>query len=165
MTNTVRDHLVFEQHYGCADDWPPSNAAGFIAWLQAKLMLVPEEYRESAGLEIEPAEVGDSDLCIRLYWDRPQTEEEAAAARKAGRDRLRDMWVRDYGATNVCLVMSDEIVSVERLRELVRAAPRGLAIISTAMGIPPHQVVSLAEQGQLLKSDIFRALATWRVPE
>ena len=45
---TVFSSEQFEYNSG----WPPSDALGFIQWLQDKINQIPPEYRDSAQIEL-----------------------------------------------------------------------------------------------------------------
>lgn len=40
----------FEQY---SEDWPPENAAGFMAWFEDRLAEIPEDCRQTASIEID----------------------------------------------------------------------------------------------------------------
>lgn len=74
QTKIIRKRV--EQYY---PDWPPSDAAGAIAWFQAKLDAVPAEFRETAKIEIDvTSEHGTSYATIEFSYVRPETDEEEA---------------------------------------------------------------------------------------
>jgi hypothetical protein len=64
-----------EQYDG---QWPPRGAADFIAWFQAHLASIPEQYRHSAQVEVDS--VGgyeDSHYArIEITFKRPETDDE-----------------------------------------------------------------------------------------
>lgn len=71
---------VFEKgQYG--DEWPPEAAADYIAWFQAKVAQIPEEYRAAARIEIESDEgyEGSHYGTITISYWRVETDEEVAA--------------------------------------------------------------------------------------
>lgn len=68
------------KEYDSQKDWPPSNAVEFIKWFQGKLDLIPEEYRNVASIDLETHTSYDSsEIEIDIYYDRPETAQEAAA--------------------------------------------------------------------------------------
>lgn len=75
VTVTVFDG---EQHNG---DWPALRLVDAIAWFQAKLAEIPEEYRAEARCEIDSSS-GYEDCHyghILISYCRPETDEELAA--------------------------------------------------------------------------------------
>lgn len=61
-------------------EWPPEDAAGFLAWLQEKLSKIPPEHMASAKVEIDSASSYEDSHYASLeitYW-RPETDEEMA---------------------------------------------------------------------------------------
>lgn len=75
----VREDLIDVQLYD--GDWPPSDLVGAVAWLQAFLDKVPEEWRANVSFEI--GSVGSWEdthyPTIRIGWWRPETDDEWAA--------------------------------------------------------------------------------------
>jgi hypothetical protein len=71
MTHYRTEHLTFERYI----NWPPSKATDFIAWMQAKVSEIPEQFRDSATIDFH----GDEDRGdeITLKWKRPEAPEEA----------------------------------------------------------------------------------------
>lgn len=58
-------------------EWPSGNASKFVEWFQSLLNDVPEEYRDSARIEITTREkYGDIVSVIRLTYCRPETDKE-----------------------------------------------------------------------------------------
>ena len=78
MSMIVTERMSFTQ-YG--DEWPPEDAMGFIAWVQAKVDEIPERYRNTATIEFD----GDPECCgneIKIEWKRHETAEDAEKRRK-----------------------------------------------------------------------------------
>lgn len=73
MTHYRIEYLAFERDW---TEWPPEKATDFIAWLQAKLSEVPEQYRDSATIDFHGDPDADGDK-ITIEWKRPETPEEA----------------------------------------------------------------------------------------
>jgi hypothetical protein len=91
MNKTV---AVFEGEQFDGDDWPtpgyPATLVGCIAWFNAKLQLIPEEYRDEARCEVSSRSSyyeGGNHGYIRIEYDRPETDVEAAEREAAERDR------------------------------------------------------------------------------
>ena len=79
-------------------DWPEGSLVEVIAWFQAKLESIPEEYRASAKCEIasEGGYDGDHTPCIRITCSRPETAAETVAreareAERAATTRAREL--------------------------------------------------------------------------
>lgn len=81
-------------------DWPPDDAAGALAWFQAKLADVPLEFRSTARIEIDSEEsYGSSKATIEISYTRQETDEEeaqreqqaAALAERRRADELRTL--------------------------------------------------------------------------
>jgi hypothetical protein len=73
-----------EQH---DEDWPPDTGAhAFLAWFQRKLLHVPQEFWASAIIEIGGA---DGYGTIKIYYRRPETDEEAATRAAKRQHRLK----------------------------------------------------------------------------
>jgi hypothetical protein len=51
-------HLIASSDGG---DWPPANAALFLKWLSDRLSDIPDEYRDSARIEIDTFICGDDE--------------------------------------------------------------------------------------------------------
>ena len=65
-----------EQYDG---DWPPNDAAGFLAWVQAKIDDVPQEHRNTLRIELDSTSRYDSAYAtIEFSYERPETDEEEA---------------------------------------------------------------------------------------
>ncbi len=54
-----------------ADDKPPADAPGFLAWFVEKLSQIPGEHRDSATVLLEPG-------YLHIFYHRPESEEEVA---------------------------------------------------------------------------------------
>lgn len=60
-------------------DWPPTDAVGALAWLQAKLDDIPAEFHGGAKIEFDSAIRYDSNYAtIEFSYVRPETDEEEA---------------------------------------------------------------------------------------
>ena len=58
-------------------DWPPEDAAGAVAWFQAKIFDVPAEFRSGARIDIDSEEsYGSSEATIEFSYARPETDDE-----------------------------------------------------------------------------------------
>ncbi len=65
------------EEYGSQKDWPSSNAVEFVKWFQAKLDLIPAEYRNMAFIDLASHTSYDSsEIEIDIYYGRPETAEE-----------------------------------------------------------------------------------------
>ncbi len=75
MSKTVREYLIYD---GRANDVPEDlNSIG--QWASDLLEDIPDKFRSSARLEIE-SESGDESchhISIQVYYERPETQEEA----------------------------------------------------------------------------------------
>ncbi len=97
-TKTV---VVFdkEQYDG---EWPPTDAAGALAWFAAKVAEVPAEFRHTAKIEIEGVTSYDSGYArILITYRRAETAEEVSARKQqedAEVDRLRAQELRTLAA-------------------------------------------------------------------
>src|SRR3989442_328148 len=71
-------------------EWPPQNGPRFVAWFQARLDSVPEEFRGNVQIEVGSVSgYEDSHYArIEIYYDRPPTEAEVRA-RKADAENRR----------------------------------------------------------------------------
>ena len=81
---------VFDQEQ-CDGEWPPSDAAEFVAWFDGKISEIPGEYMSSANIEIDCASGYEctSYARIQIYYDRPETDSEMAS-REAGELRRKE---------------------------------------------------------------------------
>ena len=72
------------KHIGQYDDeWPPEDAAGFMAWFHKRLDDVPPEHRATARIEIYSEEnYGSSKATIEFSYTRPETDEEEAERKR-----------------------------------------------------------------------------------
>jgi len=57
-----------------SSDWPATNPIKFIQWFQEKIDLIPDEFKESASIEISSDDAGVPE--IDIYYYRPENEEE-----------------------------------------------------------------------------------------
>lgn len=62
---------------GCGKDYPPDCASEFLAWFERKLAGIPEEFRDSATIDIEEYDYDRPG--IEINYDRPETDEEESA--------------------------------------------------------------------------------------
>jgi hypothetical protein len=64
---------VFNSEQYNGRDWPSENAIDFIGWFNEKISLIPEEFRDSATIDISsPYEY----VSIEIYYKRPETKED-----------------------------------------------------------------------------------------
>lgn len=74
--------------YAATDDYPPFSLIDRIAWLQAKLDEVPDEFRKSARVAMEASEeYGDVFVEYSISYIRPETAEERAAEERIDAER------------------------------------------------------------------------------
>lgn len=75
-----------EQYDG---DWPEENAFQFLTWFEEKINSIPEEFRETAKVELEPVSGydGGSYASIEIYYYRPETEEETKVRESKEKNR------------------------------------------------------------------------------
>ncbi len=80
--------IVFEEEK-YDGDWPPDDAAGYIAWFVEKLNSIPEEYRANATIEIGSRRSYEdiSFATLEIYYTRPETDSEMAARKAEERRR------------------------------------------------------------------------------
>ena len=105
--NDMSDVLVtiFSEHgYGSADDWPPDNALESMAWFNAKVELIPEEFRSGATIDIDSFDDGHGSCCISIdiYYYRPETKEDREEV-----DRSKE--------NSAELIKSTELAELDRL--------------------------------------------------
>ena len=78
-------------------EWPPTDAAGFMAWFQRRLDEVPPERRATALIELDSTIRYDSSYAtIEISYTRMETDEEEAereqqAAAQAERRRAQEL--------------------------------------------------------------------------
>jgi hypothetical protein len=83
-----------EQYDG---EWPPTDAAGFMAWFQTRLDDVPPEYHSTVRIELDSTTRYDSSYAtIEFSYTRMETDEEEAereqqAAAQAERIRAQEL--------------------------------------------------------------------------
>jgi hypothetical protein len=68
-------------------DWPPEAAAGFVAWFQELLADIPDEWRQSARIELGSmgGYEGDHSPTIEVTFDRLETPDEIAERQEGWR--------------------------------------------------------------------------------
>lgn len=71
---------VFEGERCYTGDWPPEKPADFLAWWQEKIEAIPEEFRDTATIEIDSRSgyEGSHDPCIKIGYWRQETDTELA---------------------------------------------------------------------------------------
>jgi hypothetical protein len=85
---------TIEQYDG---EWPPEDAAGFMAWFQKRLDDVPPEHRATARIDLDSTSRYDSSYAtIEFSYTRMETDEEEAereqqAAAQAERHRAQEL--------------------------------------------------------------------------
>ena len=59
-------------------EWPPVEAMKFVAWLNEKLATIPDEYKESAAIEIDSTTAYEDSIypTICIAYHRHETDEE-----------------------------------------------------------------------------------------
>ena len=76
--------------------WPSENAAEFLAWLTELLAKVPAEFLPNAKIEIGSNPCYDSSTAnIEIYYDRPETEEEAERRLAEERRHVQQIQARE----------------------------------------------------------------------
>ena len=76
MKQEKRISKTIEQYDG---DWPPTDAPGFFAWVQAKMNDAPAEWRSTFRIEVDSTSRYDSTYAtIELSYVRPETDAEEA---------------------------------------------------------------------------------------
>lgn len=83
------------------DEFPPEDAAKFVAWFAEKYQAIPVEHRASATVEIDTWDDGwgAGGPLVRISYERPETDderrhrerEEGLAAERRERDDLRKL--------------------------------------------------------------------------
>jgi hypothetical protein len=71
-------------------DWPPNDAAGFIAWFQGKIDTIPAEHRSDARIELDSESSYEDSHYASIgisYW-RPETDGEMEARAADVRARI-----------------------------------------------------------------------------
>src|SRR5579864_1132178 len=93
-------HVFRQEQYD--GEWLPEKLSDAIAWLQEKLEIVPNEYRDSAKIEIDSVSSWkDSHYAsIEISYQRPPTEAEIAErkAKKAERAAAELAWAQRRAA-------------------------------------------------------------------
>lgn len=69
---TITEHLLRDLP-SYDDDFPPDNLVEHIAWCQKLLDAVPEEYQDSATIDIDGEEYS---VLISVYYEKLETEED-----------------------------------------------------------------------------------------
>jgi hypothetical protein len=81
MKREKRISKTVEQYDG---EWPPKDAAGFMAWFQERLDDVPPEHRATARIELDTTRsYEDSYAAIEISYTRMETDEEEAEREQA----------------------------------------------------------------------------------
>ena len=94
MKQEKRISRTVEQYDG---DWPPSDAAGFVAWFEAKMADVPEDARNTVRIELDSTMRYDSSYATievsytRMETDAEESEREQQAAAQAERRRAQEL--------------------------------------------------------------------------
>ncbi len=72
------------------DGWPSRNLVEFVKWATNVLDQVPDEYKDTATIDIESRSGYENDHlpAIEISYSRPLTDVELAAARLRERQRL-----------------------------------------------------------------------------
>ena len=76
MKNNVTVTVFDKEQYD--GEWPPENAAECLAWFAEKIDGIPEEFRDTAKVEISSASgyEGSSYGHIEISYTRQETDEE-----------------------------------------------------------------------------------------
>ena len=75
---------------------PPENLIEHIAWLEEKLQSIPEEFRESAFVKIyADEEYGDPTLIYKIWFSRPETDNEEATRERQDQARAESVRERE----------------------------------------------------------------------
>lgn len=75
-----------------------------VQTLSEDLLSIPKEYRESAEIDFEPSfEYGESCACVRITYERPETEQEAAARVASERAHWGDQLNQARARVDYCL--------------------------------------------------------------
>lgn len=65
--------------YGYGGEYLPRSLTDAVRAFSKDWLSIPAEYRESAEIDFEPVfEYGESYACVRITYERPETDEEAA---------------------------------------------------------------------------------------
>ena len=83
---------VFDAERG-DDNWPPCGLMEFSEWLQAQIATIPEEFRETAAIEVDSEDgyEGSHYASISIVYWRPMTDDERAElARKEEEGRKQE---------------------------------------------------------------------------
>lgn len=94
MKQEKRISKTIEQYDG---EWPPEDAAGFMAWFQKRLDDVPPECRDTARIDLDSTMRYDSSYAtIEFSYTRMETAEEEAereqrAANEAARRQAQEL--------------------------------------------------------------------------
>lgn len=86
----VRITVFSQEQYG--GDWPPVQAADFVAWFQGHVNGIPEQYRDTARIEIDSTSGWEDShyARIEISYKRPETDEELSARRATERARISE---------------------------------------------------------------------------
>lgn len=60
--------------------WPTTNASGFMAWFQSRILEIPEESRDSLTIDIDSDDSGCA--VIEFAYTRIETDDEEAIRKK-----------------------------------------------------------------------------------
>lgn len=83
----IKVNVIDAEQYD--EGFPPSGLLDFSKWLQSKIDAIPEEYRETAQIEIESVSSYEDTHYASIsinYW-RPETDEEIEA--RVQKERIR----------------------------------------------------------------------------
>ena len=72
-------------------EWPPIDLVGCIAWFSEKLASIPEEYRDTARIEIDSVDGNEDDshyVNIDISYVRLETDDEISAREAVEQRRL-----------------------------------------------------------------------------
>lgn len=95
----IKVHVFDAEHHD--DNWPPSGLMEFSQWLQEQIAKIPEEFRETAAIEVDSVDgyEGSHYASISIVYWRPMTDDERAERarkeeewRKQEEQRAREMY-------------------------------------------------------------------------
>ena len=69
---------VYDKYEYTTEDWPPTDAVGFICWFQSKLESVPQEFRDDVKIKLHafPSYDDSAESNIEIYYYRDETPED-----------------------------------------------------------------------------------------